>query len=76
MVVIGYGVSFYFLSLVLKTIPIGIAYAVWAGLGIILITAVGAVFFNQKPDTPALIGMILIILGVAVIHIYSNTSEL
>lgn len=75
LVIIGYGVSFYFLSLVLKTIPIGIAYAIWAGLGIVLIAVVGIIFFKQIPDTAALIGMSLIILGVVVIHIYSKTGS-
>tara|TARA_R110002111_G_scaffold71253_1_gene114574 strand:+ start:203 stop:532 length:330 start_codon:yes stop_codon:yes gene_type:complete len=75
LVVIGYAVSFYFLALVLKTIPIGIAYAIWAGLGIVLIAAVGILFFKQTPDTPALIGMALIILGVVVIHIFSKTGN-
>ena len=56
-VVIGYGVAFYFLSLVLKTIPVGMAYAMWSGLGIVLISIVGAVMFDQKLDLPAVIGM-------------------
>jgi len=75
LVVLGYAISFYFLALVLKTIPIGIAYAIWAGLGIVLIAAVGILFFKQVPDTPALIGMALIILGVVVIHLFSNTGN-
>ena len=74
LVVIGYGVSFYFLSLVLKTVPVGVAYAIWAGLGIVLISVVGLLFFKQVPDIPALIGMSLIILGVAVIHVFSKTA--
>ena len=56
-VLAGYGVSFYFLSLVLQTIPIGVAYALWAGLGIGLITIVGVVMFGQKMDLPAVIGI-------------------
>ena len=75
LVIIGYGISFYFLSLVLKTIPIGIAYAIWAGLGIVLIAVVGIIVFKQIPDTAALIGMSLIILGVVVIHVYSKTGS-
>lgn len=72
-VVMGYGVAFYFLSLVLKTIPVGIAYAIWSGLGIVLITAVGFIAFNQKIDTPAIIGMTLIISGVIVMNVFSNS---
>jgi small multidrug resistance pump len=73
LVIVGYGASFYFLSLVLKTIPIGVAYAIWAGLGIALITIVGAAVFKQIPDTPAIIGMTLIISGVVVINVFSKT---
>ncbi len=75
LVVIGYAISFYFLALVLKTIPIGIAYAIWAGLGIVLIATVGIIVFEQVPDAPALIGMALIILGVVIIHLFSNTGN-
>lgn len=73
-VVVGYGVAFYFLSLVLKTIPVGVAYAIWAGMGIVLVTIVAAFMFKQIPDLPAVIGISLIILGVAVIHVFSKTS--
>lgn len=72
-VVAGYGAAFYFLSLVLRTIPVGIAYAIWAGLGIVLITLVGMVAFRQAPDLPAVLGMGLIIAGVLVIHLFSRT---
>ena len=72
-VVLGYGVAFYFLSLVLKTIPVGIAYAIWAGVGIVLITIIAAIIFKQIPDVPAIIGMVLIVSGVIVINLYSNT---
>lgn len=72
-VVAGYGAAFYFLSLVLRTIPVGIAYAIWAGLGIVLITLVGMVAFRQAPDLPAVLGMALIIAGVLVIHLFSRT---
>lgn len=72
-VVIGYGVAFYFLSLVLKTIPVGVAYAIWSGLGIVLISLVGLVFFEQKLDWPAIIGMILIVSGVVVMNVFSHS---
>ena len=71
-VVVGYCVAFYFLSLVLKTIPVGIAYAIWAGLGIVLIAIIGAVMFKQVPDLPAILGMGLIIAGLVVINVFSN----
>lgn len=76
LVVIGYGVAFYFLSLVLKTIPVGIAYAIWAGVGVALITLVGVVFFSQQLDLAAVIGMALIVLGVVVIQVFSNAHSL
>ncbi|WP_419812902.1 DMT family transporter [Bacterioplanoides sp.] len=71
--VIGYIAAFYFLSLVLKTIPVGIAYAIWAGMGIFLITLLGAVFFKQVLDTPAVIGSLLILSGVVVIKLFSKS---
>ena len=72
-VVVGYGVAFYFLSLVVKTIPVGIAYAIWAGMGIVLIAIIAALFFKQIPDLPAIIGMLLIVSGVVVINMFSKT---
>ena len=72
-VIVGYGIAFYFLSLVLKTIPVGIAYAVWSGLGIAIITVIGAILFKQIPDLPAIVGMSLIIAGVAIINLFSKT---
>ncbi|AQQ69301.1 QacE family quaternary ammonium compound efflux SMR transporter [Microbulbifer agarilyticus] len=72
-VVVGYGVAFYFLSLVLKTIPVGVAYAIWAGLGIVLISIVGLVVFDQKLDWAAIVGISFIIIGVVVMNMFSNT---
>lgn len=72
-VVVGYGFSFFLLGLVLKTIPVGVTYAVWSGVGIVLITLVGIRLFKQIPDVPAIIGMGLIIAGVAVIHLFSDS---
>ena len=73
---IGYAVSFYFLSMVLKYIPIGISYAIWSGLGIVLISIVGLLFFRQQLDLPGIFGMILIISGVVVIHLFSGSAKL
>lgn len=73
-VVVGYGAAFYFLSLSLKSIPVGIAYAVWAGLGIVLVAAIAWVFHGQKLDAWALVGMALIISGVAVLNLLSKVS--
>ena len=72
-VVVGYGAAFYLLSLVLRVIPVGIAYAIWAGMGIVLVAIAGAVVFKQIPDWPAIIGMLLIISGVVVINVFSKT---
>lgn len=72
-VIIGYMVAFYFLSLVLKTVPIGIAYAIWAGMGIVLVAIVGAVMFKQMPDLAALVGMTFIIAGILIMHFFSTT---
>ena len=72
-VMVGYGLAFYFLSLVLKTIPVGVAYAIWSGAGIVLITLVAAVLFKQVPDTPAILGMSLIVAGVITINVFSKT---
>ena len=71
--IIGYGITFYFLSLSIKQVPIGIAYAVWAGLGIILVTLVGFFRFRQSLDLPAIIGVILIVLGVIIVNGFSNS---
>ena len=72
-VVAGYSASFYFLALVLKTIPVGIAYSIWAGLGIVLVAILGSIVYRQIPDLPAMLGMGLIIGGVLVIHLFSNS---
>ncbi|GJJ00260.1 multidrug transporter [Duganella rhizosphaerae] len=74
-VLLGYGVAFYFLSITLRTIPVGIAYAIWSGVGIVLITIVGWTVFGQKLDAPALIGMGLIIAGVVTMNVFSNAGH-
>lgn len=73
-VVCGYGLAFFFLSLTLKTIPVGIAYAIWSGVGIVLISLLGWVLFRQALDVPAMIGMGLIIAGVAVLNLFSKSA--
>ena len=73
-VVVGYGVAFYCLSLVLKSVPVGIAYAVWSGLGIVLITAVAWLLYGQRIDLAGLIGMGLIIAGVVVLNVFSKAT--
>ncbi len=72
--VVGYGLSLFFLSLVLRTVSVGVAYAIWSGVGIVLISIAGVYFYKQIPDIPAMIGMGMIIAGVAVIHLFSNTT--
>lgn len=73
MVVVGYGVAFHFLSLTLKTIPVGVAYAIWAGAGVTLVAVVGWLLFGQKMDAAAMIGMGLIVAGVVVMQVFSKT---
>lgn len=71
-VVLGYGVAFYFLALTLRVIPVGIAYAIWAGGGIVLITLISWLWLDQKLDAAALAGMGLIIAGVVVLNVFSR----
>lgn len=71
--IVGYFAAFYFLSFAIRTIPVGIAYAIWSGVGIVLITIIGSVFFKQIPDLPAIIGLALIMIGVVVINVFSKT---
>lgn len=73
-VVVGYGLAFYLLSLVLRTLPVGVAYAIWAGLGIVLVTLVGIVVFGEKPDLPAVLGISLIVAGVVLLQVFSKMS--
>ncbi|MBM6550867.1 DMT family transporter [Marinomonas ostreistagni] len=74
LVVVGYALAFYFLSLTLKVMSVGVAYAIWAGLGIVLTAIIGWFLFGQKLDVAALLGMGLILLGVIVINLFSNAS--
>lgn len=72
--VVGYGIAFYLLSLTLKSIPTGIAYAIWSGVGIVLVSAAAWAFQGQKLDTPAVVGMGLIIAGVVVMNVFSKVA--
>ena len=72
-VVVGFLVALYFMTLVLRSIPVGIKYAIWSGLGIVLVGIVSFILYKEIPDTPAIIGMGLIILGVVVINVFSKT---
>lgn len=71
-VIVGYSLAFYLLSLTLRTIPVGVAYAIWSGVGIVLIALSGWLFLGQSLDLPALIGLALIIAGVVVINVFSG----
>lgn len=71
-VVVSYFSAFYFLTLTLRTIPIGIAYAIWSGVGVALITLVGWLFYKQTLDMPAFIGITLIVAGVVVLNVFSK----
>lgn len=73
-VVAGYGSAFYFLSLALKSIPVGVAYAVWAGLGIVLITVIAWLLYGQKLDAGAIVGIALILSGVVVLNLFSKAA--
>ncbi|HWZ49430.1 MAG TPA: SMR family transporter [Herbaspirillum sp.] len=74
LVVAGYALAFFFLALTLKTIPVGIAYAIWAGIGIVLVSLVAYFLYGQTLDAPALIGIGLIVAGVVVINLFSESS--
>lgn len=72
---VGYAGAFYFLSMVLRNIPLGIAYAIWSGAGIVLVALVGWLVFKQQLDVPAIIGICMIIGGVLVINLFSGSVE-
>ena len=74
LVVCGYALAFWMLTLVVRTIPVGIAYAVWAGLGIVLVSIAALVLYQQKLDLPAVLGMGLIVSGVLVIQLFSQST--
>ncbi|MEM9473973.1 MAG: SMR family transporter [Pseudomonadota bacterium] len=74
-VIVAYAISFYLLGLSLKFMPVGVVYAIWSGLGIVSITAIGFLVFGQRLDAPALLGMAMIVGGVLVIHLFSKTAS-
>lgn len=71
---VGYAAAFYLLSLTLRTVPVGVAYAIWSGVGIVLIALIGTFWFRQPIDVAAIVGMILIVAGVGVISLFSRTA--
>ncbi|MBI6628370.1 SMR family transporter [Pontibaca salina] len=73
-VVLAYGISFYLLALTLRFLPVGIVYALWSGLGIVLIALIGFAVFGQRLDLPAIVGLTLIISGIFVIHMFSTAT--
>lgn len=74
LVIGGYITAFWMLTLVVRTIPVGVAYAVWAGMGIVMVSIAALFIYGQKLDVPAMIGMGLIVLGVVVIQLFSKTA--
>ncbi len=74
-VAVAYGLSFWFMAIALRFMPVGIVYAIWSGLGIVLIALIGYVVFGQKLDTPAILGLALILAGILVIHLFSGSAR-
>ena len=75
LVVVGYAIAFYFLTLTLRTVPTGIAYAIWSGLGIVLITIASFLIYRQTIDLAGMLGMGLIIAGVVVLNVFSKSAS-
>lgn len=73
-VIAGYVIAFFFLSLTLRTMPVGVAYAIWSGVGIVLVTLIAWYIFEQSLDVPAIIGLTLIVTGVVVLQVFSKSS--
>ncbi|UUZ65366.1 multidrug efflux SMR transporter [Polaromonas sp. P1-6] len=73
LVVLGYGIAFYCLSITLRTLPVGVVYAIWSGAGVALIALIGWLLFGQSLDTPAIAGMALIVAGVVVLNVFSKS---
>lgn len=73
---IGYLIAIYFLALTMKSIPMGISYALWSGAGIVLISTVGWIVFKQHLDLAAMVGLVFILVGIFIIHVFSNSTHL
>jgi small multidrug resistance pump len=73
--VVAMVLAFYFLSIAVRTIPIGTAYAIWSGVGIVFISIIGALVYKQIPDLPAMIGIALIVAGVVIVNVFSKTAS-
>lgn len=71
-IIIGYGISFYFMILTMRHIPVAVTYAFWSALGIVFITIVSAIRFDEKPDLPAMLGIAFIVIGVVLITFFSK----
>ena len=74
-VIIGYSMTFYFMSLTLREMSVGITYAIWSGMGILLITLIGYFRYNQMLDAPAVLGMSFIALGIIILRFFSNSVD-
>lgn len=74
LVVLGYPISLFLLSLVVKTVPVGVAYAIWSGMGIVLVSIAAFFIYQQKLDAPAIIGMSMIVGGVTIMQLFSKTA--
>ncbi len=73
--VVGYGIAFYFLSLTIRTLPLGITYAIWSGVGITLLALIGWMVYGQRLDTYAVIGISLILIGIVVLYVFSDSAN-
>ncbi|WP_293577499.1 SMR family transporter [Phaeobacter sp.] len=74
LVAVAYGLAFYLMALTLRNMPVGVVYAIWSGLGIFFIAIIGWLVFGQRLDLPAVLGLILIMAGILIIHLFSKTS--
>lgn len=74
LVIVGYAIAFWMLTLVVRSVPVGVAYAAWAGMGIVMVSVAALFIYGQKLDVPAMLGMALIVLGVVVIQLFSKTA--